>query len=69
MANLPPMVHHLCRYFIFLDQLLNVRNLSDYRTVRLLGCRTIGLSDYRSDPQFSDLLQLVNTNEQGSETC
>ena len=48
MANLPPMVHHLCRYFIFLDQLLNVRNLSDYRTTGLSDCPTTGLSDYRA---------------------
>ena len=33
-----------------------IKHLSDYRTVGLSGpsdCRTIGLSDYRSDPVYT----------------
>jgi hypothetical protein len=28
------------------------------QTIRLLGCRTIGLSDYRSDPIWEDCVYL-----------
>jgi hypothetical protein len=41
---------------LFFKTFINLKHLSDYRTVglsdrRTIGCRTIGLSDYSYDPE------------------
>ena len=46
------------RYFIFIEKLLKASSLFDYR---ILDRRTIGVSDYRSDPVYYCIVSITCT--------
>jgi hypothetical protein len=44
---------------LFFKTFISLKHLSDYRTVGLSGCRTIGLSDYSYGPETGQHMPLI----------